>query len=58
MTIPYPMTQLSGWVCPKCGRVYAPFVATCHPCNVGVTITYGPTSVGEPPRYGSTSEGK
>jgi hypothetical protein len=23
-----------GWECPKCGRVYAPFVSECQTCNV------------------------
>lgn len=22
-----------GWICPKCGRVYAPFVLYCDHCN-------------------------
>ena len=21
-----------GWACPKCGRVWAPYVAECHHC--------------------------
>jgi hypothetical protein len=24
---------MMGWECPKCGRVYAPFVDTCVPCS-------------------------
>ena len=24
-----------GWVCPKCGNVYAPFVVQCTTCGVG-----------------------
>ena len=23
----------NGWICPKCGRVYAPFIPECHHCN-------------------------
>jgi len=30
-----------GWVCPKCGRVYAPWVEKCQYCG-GNTITYTP----------------
>jgi hypothetical protein len=31
-----------GWVCPKCGNVYAPFVEECFKCNPveHVKITY------------------
>jgi hypothetical protein len=25
-----------GWICPKCERVYAPFVPTCAACNRAV----------------------
>lgn len=27
-----------GWICPKCGRVYAPFVLYCDYCNSRVVI--------------------
>ena len=23
----------TGWICPKCGRVYAPFTSECPYCN-------------------------
>lgn len=23
----------NGWICPKCGRVYAPFIPECQHCN-------------------------
>lgn len=23
----------TGWICPKCGRVYAPFMSECLYCN-------------------------
>jgi predicted RNA-binding Zn-ribbon protein involved in translation (DUF1610 family) len=26
-----------GWVCPKCGRVYAYWVSECRPCNEKVS---------------------
>jgi len=36
---------MTGWICPKCGSVYAPFVAECGVCNgivkMGTTVTYG-----------------
>ena len=28
-----------GWICPKCGRVMAPFVDSCKFCNGGNTLT-------------------
>lgn len=31
----------NGWICPKCGRVYAPWVDKCQYCG-GSTITYTP----------------
>lgn len=24
---------IKGWICPKCGNVYAPFVEECFKCN-------------------------
>lgn len=33
-------TENKGWVCPKCGAVYAPWVATCQVCKPQ-KITYG-----------------
>ena len=32
----------TGWQCPRCGRVYAPFVAECEKCNA----SYYPASTG------------
>lgn len=29
----YDMPKQIGWICPKCGRVMAPFVADCICCN-------------------------
>jgi hypothetical protein len=23
----------NGWICPECGRVYAPFIPECQHCN-------------------------
>ena len=31
--------ETKGWICPKCGRVYAPWVDKCQYCG-GSTITY------------------
>ena len=30
--------ETKGWICPKCGRVYAPWVDKCQYCG-GSTIT-------------------
>ena len=30
---------MTGWICPKCGSVYAPFVAECRFCTGGNTAT-------------------
>lgn len=27
------MLNLKGWICPKCGNVYAPFTRECYNCN-------------------------
>lgn len=27
------MAKDKGWICPKCGRVYAPWVPSCEHCN-------------------------
>lgn len=36
------LTSQKGWECPKCGRIYAPYVPECHSCNhdkpiIGIT---------------------
>ncbi len=31
----------NGWICPKCGRVYAPYIAECQHCNKEVKSTKG-----------------
>lgn len=33
--------ETNGWVCPKCGRVYAPWIDKCQYCG-GSTYTYTP----------------
>jgi len=33
--------ETKGWICPKCGRVYAPWVDKCQYCG-GSTITNTP----------------
>lgn len=47
----------SGWVCPKCGRVYAPWMAMCSTCGGIRDLTWtsnttnGPVqSEDEPPK--------
>jgi len=34
-----PIIYNPGWVCPKCGSVYGPFVNECMRCNGGYKIT-------------------
>lgn len=29
----------NGWVCPKCGRVYAPYIPECWHCNKALIVT-------------------
>ena len=45
---------MTGWECPKCGAVWAPFVAGCDRCNApalttvmsgGTTVTSGRTNI-------------
>ena len=33
--------ETKGWICPKCGRVYAPWIDKCQYCG-GSTITNTP----------------
>jgi predicted ATP-dependent serine protease len=39
-----------GWVCPKCGRVFAPWVGSCGYCQPGyITQPYtNPSTTGDP----------
>lgn len=56
MTIPFPgLGTPQGWVCPKCGRVYAPWVYTCAPC--GNPPTYSTVTPGWPMPSSPTSGG-
>jgi len=32
-----------GWICPKCNRVYGPFVQECAQCNFDKCTYTGPT---------------
>ena len=54
---------LSGWVCPKCGRVYSPFTPMCYYCGSDsypgqIVFTCGPSSSGDTPPLASTSSPK
>lgn len=33
-----PSNRKTGWICPKCGRVYAPYIKECIKCNNKVII--------------------
>lgn len=46
-----PMNAPSGWVCPKCTKVYAPFVTECWSCNqkTNPNMTYAATSADSGP---------
>ncbi len=37
-----PDAPRKGWECPKCGRVYAPIVQVCQPCNDAVAARLKP----------------
>jgi len=44
---PWPRLQSNhGWICPRCNKVYAPFVQSCYGCNNTNTVTwqYGPAN--------------
>ena len=46
-----------GWVCPRCGKVNAPWVSQCTCDNKAMTVTCGPDSnvtVKEMPKYETT----
>lgn len=32
------MNSCTGWICPKCGKVYAPWVSSCD-CSTSVSTT-------------------
>lgn len=34
-----------GWICPKCGKVHAPWVPSCECSNNTITISTNNTSV-------------
>lgn len=35
------MNNRYGWICPQCGRVWAPTVSKCGPCEVVATGGHG-----------------
>lgn len=45
-----------GWECPKCGRVYAPFIGECNNCNQ-VKIYTNSTTTAYNCKHDSTTTG-
>jgi len=35
------MNNRYGWICPQCGRVWAPTVSKCGPCEIVATGGHG-----------------
>ena len=33
------MNTNNGWICPKCGRVHAPYIPECQHCNEALIVT-------------------
>lgn len=46
---------MTGWICPKCGRVYAPFILECAKCNDKVEDTLYTSAAGTWPANTSTT---
>lgn len=44
----------AGWICPKCGVVYAPWVASCR-CGRPISAGWTPQPSAVPWRFRSTS---
>lgn len=40
----------TGWQCPRCGRVWAPDVSSCTPCNLTPAPPETPPVTGYPKR--------
>lgn len=51
-------TEPTGWVCPKCGKVYAPSVVECYNCNRGCTYSDGGTFIPETTTFTCVSCGR
>ena len=47
MSYTFEMPPQEGWVCPKCGRVYAPWKSMCEYCG-GKTVTVADGTSGMP----------
>lgn len=37
------MNNRYGWICPQCGRVWAPYITKCGPCEAVATGGHGIT---------------